>query len=136
MNLRLIDKHVFLSTIHFCVTGCSFTGIWMPRVSQVEGKELPSPRLITVSLINDKDSYNQDYTLLLPQFGQFLTHDLTHSVDNTFGKLIVCNYKLFHFANAHRFSVLIIKSCYNFLNIIEYIVANKAICTVDSFVLK
>lgn len=52
----------------------------------LDGKDLPSPRLITTSLLKDEDSYNEEYTLLLPQFGQFLTHDLTHSVDNTYRK--------------------------------------------------
>lgn len=63
-----------------------FPGVWVPRVSVVEGRDLPSPREITVSLLNDKDLYNTDYTLMLPQFGQFLTHDITHSLDYTFSK--------------------------------------------------
>lgn len=51
-------------------------GIWSPRLS-VSGVSLPSPRKISTGLFLEKDKPDQLRTLLLMQFGQFISHDLT-----------------------------------------------------------
>ncbi|KAF7285164.1 hypothetical protein GWI33_011703 [Rhynchophorus ferrugineus] len=67
-------------------------GIWTPRLSVIGEEPLPNPRLITSTIISDIDVPNQEFTLLLMQFGQFLTHDLTQSMDMTYanGSAISC----------------------------------------------
>ncbi|XP_060524145.1 chorion peroxidase [Cylas formicarius] len=60
-------------------------GVWSPRVSRADGSALPSPRSISTTIISDVDSYNHDFTLLLMQFGQFMSHDLTQSIDTKYG---------------------------------------------------
>ncbi|CAG9765153.1 unnamed protein product [Ceutorhynchus assimilis] len=67
-------------------------GVWSPRVSVVDEEPLPSPRQISTTVISDVDSPNHDYTLAVPQFGQFLSHDFTHSMDMSFtnGSAIAC----------------------------------------------
>ncbi|GJQ67256.1 hypothetical protein Trydic_g8161 [Trypoxylus dichotomus] len=67
-------------------------GIWMPRLSIKTNLPLPSPRLISTSLFVDADAPSQEYTSMLSYFGQFISHDITFSVDITFvnGKAISC----------------------------------------------
>ncbi|XP_030746842.1 chorion peroxidase-like [Sitophilus oryzae] len=67
-------------------------GIWSPRVSVVDEEPLPSPRLISTTIISDIDSPNHDYTLLVMQFGQFISHDFTQSMDMSYanGSAISC----------------------------------------------
>ncbi|KAJ3666327.1 hypothetical protein Zmor_001776 [Zophobas morio] len=67
-------------------------GIWMPRLSENGGVPLVSPRLISTTLISDKDVFNYDYTLMVMQFGQFLSHDITQSLEFSFinGSAISC----------------------------------------------
>ena len=56
----------------------------MPRLSENGGVPLVSPRLISTTLISDKDVFNYDYTLMVMQFGQFLSHDITQSLEFSF----------------------------------------------------
>ncbi|KAB0802059.1 hypothetical protein PPYR_04245 [Photinus pyralis] len=67
-------------------------GIWTPRVSEDQGQPLTSPRLISTTLFSDEDIPNPDYTLMLMQFGQFISHDITQSLDTSFanGSAISC----------------------------------------------
>ncbi|KAF5299451.1 hypothetical protein FQR65_LT01031 [Abscondita terminalis] len=59
-------------------------GIWVPRVSEAQGQPLYSPRIISSTIFVDNDVPNHDYTLMLMQFGQFLSHDITQSIDTSF----------------------------------------------------
>ncbi|KAJ8919142.1 hypothetical protein NQ315_012127 [Exocentrus adspersus] len=67
-------------------------GIWTPRTSKINSEVLPSPRLISTTIFYEKDVPNNDYTLLLMQFGQLLSHEITQSLDFTFdnGSAISC----------------------------------------------
>ncbi|KAI4457432.1 oxidase/peroxidase [Holotrichia oblita] len=67
-------------------------GIWAPRLSSESGLALPSPRLISTTLFTDIDARNEDYTMMLSHFGQFISHDIALSIDITFpnGKPISC----------------------------------------------
>lgn len=63
-------------------------------MSIVEGAPLPSPRLISTSLIEDIDVPNEEFTMALIQFGQFLSHDFTQSMDMSYRKFFVMSYKI------------------------------------------
>lgn len=65
-----------------------FLGIWLPRVSENHGQPLTSPRMISTTLFPDLDRPNTEFTLMLMQFGQFLSHDVTQSIDSTFGETL------------------------------------------------
>ncbi|XP_048526211.1 chorion peroxidase isoform X1 [Dendroctonus ponderosae] len=67
-------------------------GVWAPRTSVVGEEPLPSPRLISASVISDLSSPSPDYTLAVMQFGQFISHDFTQSMDMSFtnGSAISC----------------------------------------------
>ncbi|KAK5650372.1 hypothetical protein RI129_001401 [Pyrocoelia pectoralis] len=67
-------------------------GIWTPRISEDQGQPLSSPRLISTTLFSDEDIPNSEYTLMLMQYGQFLSHDITQSLDTSFanGSAISC----------------------------------------------
>lgn len=67
----------------------SLTGIWAPRVSEDNGQALSSPRLISSTIFEDEDRPNQDYTLLLMQYGQFFAHEVSQSFDASYGKLLL-----------------------------------------------
>jgi len=55
-------------------------GVSSPRGSSRNGTSfLPSPRLISGALISHEDRPDNDYTLLLMQWGQFIDHDITHT---------------------------------------------------------
>nr|XP_022907999.1 chorion peroxidase [Onthophagus taurus] len=58
-------------------------GIWSPRRS-ILNQPLPSPRLISSTIFEDTPNPDHDHTLMVMQFGQFLSHDITHSLDFTF----------------------------------------------------
>ncbi len=61
---------------------CLYTlGISVPRgISLRTGNSyLPSPRQLSSALISNEDHPDNDFTLLLMQWGQFLDHDITHS---------------------------------------------------------
>ena len=65
-----------------CDLTYSFTlGISVPRgISLRTGNSyLPSPRTLSSALISNEDHPDNDFTLLLMQWGQFLDHDITHS---------------------------------------------------------
>ncbi|KRT78851.1 peroxidase [Oryctes borbonicus] len=79
-------KHSFIPRIKMTAV-ITFLGIWMPRVSIKTKLPLPSPRMISTSLFVDVDAPNYEYTSMLSYFGQFISHDITFSVDITFGKL-------------------------------------------------
>lgn len=61
-------------------------GVWSPRVSKINGKNLASPRLISTALFGEEDYPSEKYSLMVMQFGQFLSHDITQSIDFTFRK--------------------------------------------------
>ncbi|RZC42175.1 chorion peroxidase-like, partial [Asbolus verrucosus] len=65
-------------------------GIWSPRLS--ENQPLTSPRLISATIISDADVLNYDHTLMVMQFGQFLSHDITQSIETSYanGSAISC----------------------------------------------
>ncbi|KAJ3627107.1 hypothetical protein MTP99_014513 [Tenebrio molitor] len=67
-------------------------GIWLPRVSEHEGQALASPRLISSTIISDGSAVNHEHTLMVMQFGQFLSHDITQSIEFSFanGSAISC----------------------------------------------
>ncbi|KAK4008306.1 hypothetical protein OUZ56_013450 [Daphnia magna] len=50
-------------------------GIWQPRESK-KGGQLPSPRLVSISVVLDKDAPSQVDTHWVMQYGQFVVHDL------------------------------------------------------------
>ncbi len=54
-----------------------FTAISRPRFRSIEGKALPSPRLVSIVVHADVSHLHGRYTLMLMQFGQFLDHDIT-----------------------------------------------------------
>jgi len=58
-------------------------------VSVIDGALLPSPRLISTTLIEDIDVPNEEFTMALIQFGQFLSHDFTQSMDMSYRKSFV-----------------------------------------------
>ncbi|XP_050733451.1 peroxidase-like isoform X2 [Eriocheir sinensis] len=53
-------------------------GLWRPRIS-VTGQQLPSARLVSTTIARDVDLPNNDLTLFVMQWGQFIDHDLTHT---------------------------------------------------------
>ncbi|KAJ1521037.1 hypothetical protein ONE63_002748 [Megalurothrips usitatus] len=53
-------------------------GVNSPRV-QANGADLPSARLVSSRLAQERDRPSDNVTLLLMQWGQFLDHDLTHT---------------------------------------------------------
>ena len=45
-----------------------------------DGKgKLPSPRQLSSALISHEDRPDNEFTLLLMQWGQFVDHDITHT---------------------------------------------------------
>ncbi|GLV32003.1 Peroxinectin-like [Carabus blaptoides fortunei] len=59
-------------------------GIWTPRTSKVHGQPLPSPRLISSTLFTDVNRPDKEHTLMLMQFGQFLSHDFSRTVTSRY----------------------------------------------------
>lgn len=59
-------------------------GLTLPRVS-IDGGPLPSARKVSATLMPDADVPNQQHTLMLMQFGQFIDHDLTLTGVTRFG---------------------------------------------------
>ncbi|CAI4228303.1 unnamed protein product [Auanema sp. JU1783] len=50
-----------------------------PRFLSVSGRPLPSPRSISNRIHYDVSKPNDEFSLILMQFGQFLDHEITHS---------------------------------------------------------
>ena len=50
-----------------------------PRSRSVDGSELPNVRELANRVLVDNDLPDQQYTLSLMQWGQFVDHDLAHS---------------------------------------------------------
>lgn len=63
-------------------------GIWEPRSIAVDGGPLPNARTASRELFEDVDRPHAYYNLLLMQFGQFLTHDISQSSSITTGSYI------------------------------------------------
>lgn len=61
-------------------------GIWEPRTYAVDGGRLPNARTASRELLDDVDRPHATYNLLMMQFGQFLTHDVSQSSSITTGK--------------------------------------------------
>ena len=61
-------------------------GVSLPRGATgnatTQGSYLPSPRLVSSTLMSGEDKPSTEYTLILMQWGQFLDHDLTHTPIN------------------------------------------------------
>ncbi|XP_046638989.1 peroxidase-like [Daphnia pulicaria] len=53
-------------------------GVWLPRRTK-NGSDLPSPRLVSISVVLDKNSPSEAETTWVMQYGQFLAHDLALS---------------------------------------------------------
>ena len=57
-----------------------FSGIQAPRGMSDDGRsELPSSRQLSSALISHEDRPDNEFTLLLMQWGQFVDHDVTHT---------------------------------------------------------
>jgi peroxidase len=54
-------------------------GIWSPRLHSVDGSKLQSARRISQTLYPDVDRPHPFLNLMVMQFGQFLSHDITQS---------------------------------------------------------
>ncbi|CAH0385310.1 unnamed protein product [Bemisia tabaci] len=54
-------------------------GITSPRSNGIDGRELPSARLVSSIVAQDADVPDANHTLMVMQWGQFLDHDLTHT---------------------------------------------------------
>lgn len=67
-------------------------GVWSPRVSEHGGKPLTNPRKISTTLFKDETVYQTDRTLMVMQFGQYISHEITQSIDTSFrnGSAIAC----------------------------------------------
>lgn len=50
-----------------------------PRTQGDNGAPLPSVRVVSAGLAEDRDIPSDNFTLLLMQFGQFIDHDITHT---------------------------------------------------------
>nr|XP_045598565.1 peroxidase-like [Procambarus clarkii] len=61
-------------------------GLFRPRES-VGGGPLPSPRLVSSSIVGDMDRPSHDLTLSVMQWGQFVNHDLAHTPINRLGNM-------------------------------------------------
>lgn len=61
-------------------------GVWAPRIHSVDGGVLNSPRAISSTLFPDIDRPHPSLNLLVMQFGQFLSHDLSRSGSTMRGK--------------------------------------------------
>lgn len=64
-------------------------GIWEPRSLAYDGSPLTNPRTISRELLIDTDRPHPLYNLLLMQFGQFITHDVSQSSSITTGTAII-----------------------------------------------
>lgn len=60
-------------------------GIWAPRLKCMDGTPLSSPRDISRVLFEDVDRPHEHLNLLVMQFGQFISHDVTQSASITLG---------------------------------------------------
>ncbi|RZF43124.1 hypothetical protein LSTR_LSTR001302 [Laodelphax striatellus] len=54
-------------------------GVSSPRTRAANGLNLPSARIVSSQLAQDRDDPSANYTLMVMQWGQFLDHDLTHT---------------------------------------------------------
>ncbi|XP_039283319.1 peroxidase [Nilaparvata lugens] len=54
-------------------------GVSSPRTRAANGVDLPSARIVSSQLAQEKDVPSNNYTLMVMQWGQFLDHDLTHT---------------------------------------------------------
>lgn len=77
-------------------------GVWAPRIHSVDGSLLTSPRVISFTVFPDFDRPHPKLNLMLMQFGQFLSHDITQSGSILKGKqfcailLLLQNIHLIH----------------------------------------
>lgn len=67
-------------------------GIWSPRLHSVDGSKLQSARRISQTLYPDVDRPHPFLNLMVMQFGQFLSHDITQSssITHTNGDRVKC----------------------------------------------
>lgn len=61
-------------------------GVWAPRVTATDGSRLTNSRIISRILFEDVNRPHPRYNLLVMQFGQFMSHDVTQSASITLGK--------------------------------------------------
>ncbi|CAG9859302.1 unnamed protein product [Phyllotreta striolata] len=60
-------------------------GIWSPRRSVVDNELLPSARRVVTTVFTEESAVQPEFTLLLMQFGQFISHDISQGLDFTYG---------------------------------------------------
>ncbi|KAI2807789.1 hypothetical protein BLOT_005728 [Blomia tropicalis] len=77
-NLQKTAQGKAISTFGRLLPADYADGIGKPRIA-FDGTELPNPRLISLSIAPDNQNGNNQYTLLMMQFGQFVDHDLTRT---------------------------------------------------------
>lgn len=94
-NLRNPSWGVLLTPYSRLLPPSYHDGIWAPRVSEERGQPLNSPRLISTTLLPDIDRPNPQFTLMLMQYGQFISHDITQSIDTSYGKQTFARLKVF-----------------------------------------
>ena len=65
-------------------------GIQEPRRSMYRKQSLPSPRMISSEIAKDIMVVDNERTLALVKWAQFISHDLSHTVSNKMSKYINC----------------------------------------------
>jgi hypothetical protein len=73
-----------------CIYHLHLTGIQEPR-NPVQGKSLPSARLVSTNVVRNGDSVDTSRTLSLVQWTEFIEHDLVFTPVMKMGKFLDCS---------------------------------------------
>lgn len=68
-------KYLF-GVYNFIVTYSVFAGVWKPRRAK-DGSELPSAKQVSEYVHRPSYEEDQDFTVMLAVWGQFMDHDIT-----------------------------------------------------------